>query len=251
MDLASSSTASSTPHSSNSDSDNGERRWQPLSPRQRRVVGVLIEKAKTTPDSYPLTLNSLVSGCNQKSNRAPQMELTAEQVADVLDELRALEAVVEVHGDGRVAKFKHCMYQWLGVDKVQLAVMGELLLRGEQTVGDLRQRASRMEAIESVAALQPILKELMDAGLVVSLTPAGRGQVVTHGLYPESEKANIGQACQAPSSTPSTSPSPQPHQSVSPGNSEGELQQLRLEVGELKTALAALASRVEQLEQRD
>jgi uncharacterized protein YceH (UPF0502 family) len=104
----------------------------------RRVVGVLVEKAKTTPDNYPLSLNSLVNGCNQKSNRAPQMQLDEQQVAEAIDRLRQVGAVLVIQGDGRVEKFRHLLYEWLGVDKAELAVMAELLLRGEQTLGDLR-----------------------------------------------------------------------------------------------------------------
>jgi len=166
-------------------------KWRPLSLRQRRVFGVLIEKAKTTPSSYPMTLNAIVVASNQKSNRNPQLSLNAHEVDTVLDELRALEAVVEVHGDGRVAKYKHTAYQWMGVDKVEIAVMAELLLRGEQTVGELRGRASRMENIDSVASLQPILQRLIERKLVVSLTPPGRGQMVTHGLYSDTELEQV------------------------------------------------------------
>ena len=132
------------------------RRWGTLSRIQRRVVGVLVEKAKTTPDNYPLTLNSLVNGCNQKSNRSPQMQLDEEQVYDGLDELRKLGAIAVVQGDGRAEKYRHLMYEWLGVDKVELAVMAELLLRGQQTLGELRGRAARMEPIKGISELQPI-----------------------------------------------------------------------------------------------
>ena len=191
--------------------------WQPLSSRQRRVVGVLIEKAKTTPDAYPLSLNALTNGCNQKSNRSPQMALTAEEVEMLLDELRDLGAVTEVQSSGRVAKFRHQMYQWLGVDKVELAVMAELLLRGEQTVGELRGRASRMEPIASAAELRPILQSLIAKRLVIELTPEGRGQIVTHGLYRDREleplqarvAANAAETAAAePTSAAAPSPAP-------------------------------------------
>jgi len=165
--------------------------WQPLSSIQRRIVGVLVEKAKTTPDAYPMTLNALTNGCNQKSNRSPQMNLKPEQIEEALEDLRAMGAVAEVQGGGRVAKFRHYMYEWLGVDKFELAVMTELLLRGEQTVGELRGRAARMEPIADLAALRPILRSLIDKRLVVSLTPEGRGQVVTHGLYKERELSEL------------------------------------------------------------
>ena len=104
-----------------------ERRWRALDRTERRVLGVLAEKAKTTPDSYPMTLNALTNGCNQKSNRSPQMNLTSDDVEQVIEDLREMGAVMEIQGSGRVAKYRHQMYEWLGVDKVELAVMAELL----------------------------------------------------------------------------------------------------------------------------
>ena len=130
-------------------------RWQPLSATDRRVAGVLVEKAKTTPEAYPLSLNAVVTGCNQKSNRFPQLELESDAVQDSLDRLRALGAVGLVQGTSRVDRFRHLLYEWLGVDKVELAVMAELLLRGAQTEGELRGRAARMEPIADLAALRP------------------------------------------------------------------------------------------------
>src|SRR6476646_1525990 len=164
---------------------------QPLSLRQRRVFGVLVEKAKTTPDAYPMTINGLVAGCNQKSNREPQMNLSTEDVEQVLEELRAMGAVTEVQGSGRVAKYRHHAYEWLGVEKTELAVMTELMLRGEQTLGELRGRAARMEPIADMAALKPVIDSLVRKGLMLELTSPGRGQVVSHGLYKERELAEV------------------------------------------------------------
>jgi uncharacterized protein YceH (UPF0502 family) len=164
------------------------RKWQPLDALQRRVLGVLVEKAKTTPDSYPLTVNSIKSACNQKSNRHPQMDLDEDDVIATLDELREMGAVAEIQGDGRVSKYRHLAYDWLGVDKVELAVMAELMLRGDQTVGELRGRAARMEPISGLTELKPVLSRLKDKGLLVEVTPPGRGQIVTHGLFPANER---------------------------------------------------------------
>lgn len=165
--------------------------WQPISAVERRILGVLVEKAKTTPDAYPMTLNALTTGCNQKNNRDPQMQLASEDVADGLDRLRGLNAVVEVHGDSRVARYKHRMYEWLGVDKVEMAVMAELLLRGAQTIGELRGRAARMEPIADLAALRPVVDSLKNKGLVAYLTPQQRGAVVTHLLYKPEELEKV------------------------------------------------------------
>lgn len=157
--------------------------WQPLSSKQRRVLGTLLEKAKTTPDAYPLTLTALATGCNQKSNRDPQMNLTVDQVEDVVDQLRVTGAVARVEGSGRVTKVRHYAYQWFGINGPESAVITELLLRGAQTLGELRQRASRMEPIVDLGSLQLILASLQKKNLVVYLTPAGRGQIVTHNVY--------------------------------------------------------------------
>ncbi len=162
-------------------------KWQKLDRIERRVAGVLVEKAKTTPDNYPLTLNSLLNGANQKSNRFPQMQLDEEHVFDALERLRKIGAIAEVQGDSRAAKFRHLLYDWLGVDKVELAVMAELLLRGAQTLGELRGRAARMEKIPGISDLRPIIDSLYAKNLIVYLTPPGRGCIVTHALYQDQE----------------------------------------------------------------
>jgi uncharacterized protein YceH (UPF0502 family) len=174
-----------------SPADPPPRRWLPLSAVDRRVVGVLAEKAKTTPDIYPMSLNAICTGCNQKSNRSPLMQLEPEEVEEALDRLRQVGAVGMVEGYGRVQKYRHYLYEWLGVDKVELAVMTELLLRGDQTVGDLRGRAARMEPISDLAALRPVLESLKTKGLVISLSPEGRGHVVTHALLKPREIENL------------------------------------------------------------
>lgn len=223
-------------------------RWRPLSPRQRRVIGVLIEKAKTTPDAYPLSLNAVTTGCNQKSNRSPQMQLTPDDVETVLDELRDLGAVVEVQTSGRVPKYRHLMYEWLGVDKVELAVMAELLLRGEQTVGELRARSSRMETIASQEALRPVLHSLIEKKLVLALSPEGRGQVVSHGLYKERELAELHTRAHSLAARRDDHALPHPPPDVSPPNVE-DTKELRAEILQLKQQLATLRDEVEQLKQ--
>jgi uncharacterized protein YceH (UPF0502 family) len=162
-------------------------RWQPIEPAERRVLGVLVEKAKTTPSAYPLSLSAVVTGCNQKSSRDPVMDLEPDAVEESLDRLRQIGAVGLVEGHGRVAKYRHYAYQWLDVDKVEVAVMAELLLRGPQTEGELRARAARMEPIDDLAALRPVLASLKQKGLVIPLTPEGRGHTLTHALYPPEE----------------------------------------------------------------
>jgi uncharacterized protein YceH (UPF0502 family) len=216
--------------------DDNPRNWQPLDALQRRVLGVLVEKAKTTPDAYPMSVNAIRTGCNQKNNRHPQMDLDADDVQATLDELREMGAVVEVQGDGRVVKYRHRAYEWLGVDKTEMAVMTELLLRGEQTVGELRGRAARMEPIGSLAELRPIIAGLVQRGLVVEMTPEGRGQMVTHGLYPEGE---VPEAPELPSV-------PRPGRSPDTATSAS----FELALNELRQMVADLAQRVERLENR-
>ena len=165
------------------DSSKPQPRWQPLSAIARRVLGVLAEKAKTTPDAYPMSINGICTGANQKNNRFPLMQLEPDDVEESLERLRGFGAVAVIQGSGRVSKYRHFLYDWLGVDKVELAVMAELLLRGTQTEGELRGRAARMEPIADLAALRPVLESLKTKGLVIPLTPEGRGHVVTHALY--------------------------------------------------------------------
>jgi uncharacterized protein YceH (UPF0502 family) len=232
-----------------------EPNWRPLTLEQRRVAGVLVEKAKTTPDSYPMTLNALTNGCNQKSNRSPQMQLKPEEIEEALVELREMGAVAEVQGGGRVAKYRHYLYDWLGVDKVEIAVMAELLLRGEQTVGELRGRAARMEPIADINALHPVLQTLMEKGLVVALTPEGRGQVVTHTLYDENEmnelRARFGPG--GPGASASS------HRAAAAGAAEGgsrqpsaaeseALAQLQREVAQLRTDVDQLREQLSRLQ---
>jgi len=159
------------------------RVWTPLDARERRVLGVMIEKAKTTPAGYPMTVNAIVTGCNQKNNRDPLSSYDDTDVEQALDVLRTLGVVSEIDWLGRVPKYKHDAYKWLGVSRLELAVIAELLLRGPQTVGDLRVRAARMEPIEDVAAFKPIVEELIARRLMIELTPPGRGQMVSHNLY--------------------------------------------------------------------
>jgi uncharacterized protein YceH (UPF0502 family) len=178
-------------------------RWRPLEGIERRVLGVLIEKAKTTPESYPLSLNALRSGCNQKNNRSPLMQLEESTIEEALDALREAGAAAVVQGGGRIDRYRHLAYEWLGVDKVELAVMAELLLRGSQTVGELRGRAARMEPIKGLSELQPTLDSLQAKGLIQYLTPPGRGSIVTHTLYLDREMDKVRREAAASEPSPS------------------------------------------------
>lgn len=220
-------------------------RWQPIAAIPRRVLGVLVEKAKTTPENYPLSLNALRSGCNQKNNRAPLMQLEEEQVEEALDQLRHLGAITLVQGSGRVDKYRHGAYDWLGVDKVELAVMAELLLRGAQTIGELRGRAARMEPIKGLSELQPILDVLQSKGLLLYLTPPGRGCVVTHTLYREQELDKLRQeyAAGAPASEPARPRSSSAGEDVT--SLHDEIRHLREQLAALKQEFTTMQADVE------
>ena len=240
-----------------SGSETLQPRWRPLGRIERRVAGVLIEKAKTTPDQYPMTINGLVTGSNQKSNRDPQMQLEEDDVLEALDTLKAAGAVIEIQGSGRVAKYRHLLYEWLGVEKVELAVMAELLLRGAQTEGELRGRASRMEPIADLNVLRGILDSLRGKGLVLDLTPPGRGQIISHGLYEpdelhrlrEKSLAGFGSEEPLPASTPRSGAAPITAAHHPSSRVEDELRSLCAEMSELRKDVEALIEKQRRQEQ--
>jgi uncharacterized protein YceH (UPF0502 family) len=222
-----------------------ETAWKPLTAKQRRVLGTLMEKSKTTPDAYPMSFSGLMTGCNQKSNRAPITNYTVEQVESVVDELRTLGAATIVQGSGRVTKVRHNGYSWLGIQKVEAAILTELLLRGEQTLGELRTRASRMEPIQDLDELKRLMDGLKDRNLVVELTPPGRGQIVTHNLYPEWELEAVRKNVAAGIAT-----APADDHGDDPGTSPSSLSQSRThsEFEELRATIQALTARVQKIE---
>ncbi len=228
--------------------------WKPLTAKQRRVLGTLMEKSKTTPDAYPMTYTGLTTGCNQKSNREPVTNFDTDQVEMIVDELRELGAVTIVQGSGRVTKVRHYAYNWLELSKTEAAVMTELLLRGEQTLGELRTRASRMEPIQDLQQLQEIFNELKRRNLVVELSPPGRGQIVTHNLYPEWELERLqGKAAtKGGSSDPSNDEEPSrgtptTSQGTSPSDAIA-METLQNELAELRESVSKLTARLEFLE---
>ncbi len=227
-----------------------EPQWKPLTARQRRVLGTLMEKSKTTPDAYPMTFAGLLTGCNQKSNRAPVSNYSLEQIETSVDELRTMGAVTIVQGSGRVTKVRHYAYNWLAISKVESAVMTELLLRGEQTLGELRTRASRMEPINDLPMLSELFAELKRRKLVVELSPPGRGQLVSHNLYPDWELDQLRKTVAAGSPIPNSSDedaTPRPSPSIGTRTASNE-DGLRVELENLKQTVANLRNRLERLE---
>ena len=161
--------------------------WPVLTMAERRVLGVMVEKAKTTPDVYPMSLNSMMTGSNQKSNRDPIMNLSEDDIEETLAGMQPKGYVTRIQG-GRVERWRHNLYDQWAVNKVELAILAELLLRGAQTEGELRQRASRMEPIDDLDALRAALKPLAERRLVLFLGEEGRrGTQITHGFHTPKE----------------------------------------------------------------
>ncbi|MSN24797.1 MAG: DUF480 domain-containing protein [Geobacter sp.] len=133
-----------------------------LNSTEVRVLGSLVEKELTTPEYYPLSLNSLTNACNQKSNRDPVMALTEEEVVRALDSLRFKQLSVISADGGRVPKYRHLLAEKLGLVPAEQSVICELLLRGPQTVGELRTRCERMHPFGDLSAMEEVLKELME-----------------------------------------------------------------------------------------
>ena len=144
----------------------------PLSLIETRVLGVLYEKQHTVPDTYPLTLNALVSGCNQKTSRNPVIEASEREVQAAIDSLRALSFVIESSG-GRVARYSHNVERVLQVPSQSLAILTVLMLRGPQTPGELRINCERMHSFADLSAVQGFLDELAarPAGALVVQLP--------------------------------------------------------------------------------
>jgi uncharacterized protein len=153
-----------------------------LNPIEQRVLGVLIEKSLALPAYYPMTLNAVVAACNQKSNRDPVMELAEGEAAAALHQLQQWQLVSQAAPDrgSRANRFCHEVERRFGWNAAQRGLMAELMLRGPQTLGELRARASRMTHLESPEYTHELLKELMvtDPPMVVEL-PRRPGQSTT------------------------------------------------------------------------
>ena len=133
-----------------------------LSPVEVRVLGCLVEKELATPEYYPLSLNALTTACNQKSNRDPVLELAETEVVRALDSLRSRGLAMQSAEGGRVPKYQQALAAKLHLDPAELAVVAELLLRGPQTVGELRSRGERMHPFTDLAGVEAVLQELAE-----------------------------------------------------------------------------------------
>lgn len=202
------------------------------------MLGTLMEKARTVPDSYPLTLNSLLLGCNQKTSREPLMELDEAQVATALDTLKPFGLVREVSG-GRTTRYEHNVQRAIGVPEQSAVLLGLLLLRGPQTAGELRLNTERWYKFADISSVEGFLEELQDrpaekgGPLVIKLarTPGTREQRWAHLLCGPVDETQAG----AMSATRASG-------SEATGNTGERLAQLEAEVSELRATVAKLCA---------
>jgi uncharacterized protein YceH (UPF0502 family) len=147
-----------------------------LSLLETRVLGVLAEKERTVPDAYPLTLNTLVSGCNQKTSRDPVISATETEVQSAIDSLKAMNLVIESSG-GRVARYSHNIERVLQVPRQSGALLAMLMLRGPQTAGELRINCERLHSFADISSVEGFLHELAErpAGAFVAELPRQAG----------------------------------------------------------------------------
>lgn len=205
-----------------------------LSRVETRVLGVLAEKQRTVPDSYPLTLNALVSGCNQKTSRSPLMELSDAEVQAALDSLKSYSLVMESSG-GRVMRYEHNIERVLRVPSQSAILLTVLMLRGPQTAGELRIACDRMHNFADISSVEAFLDEL-------AARPAG-ALVVKLARQPgsrESRWAHLLAGLPAESAA-------EPHQAEMQQPSIGELAALRLNVARLEAEVATLKATVEKI----
>ncbi len=168
-----------------------------LSPLEARVLGVLVEKQHTVPDTYPLTLNALVAGCNQKTSRDPILTASDTEVQQTLDELKGRSMVIETSG-GRVMRYAHNVERVLAVPTQSVALLATLFLRGPQTAGELRINADRLHRFADISAVEGFLNELAErtAGALVAELPRAPGMRETRWMQLLSGPAGAARAPQ-------------------------------------------------------
>lgn len=237
-----------------------------LNELERRVFGVLLEKSLAQPTYYPMTPNAIVAACNQKSNRDPLMDLDEDTVWDTLERLRGRGLVAKVLAplSMRADRFKHDAREYFGWEKPERAVMAELLLRGPQSIGELKTRCSRMVPFEDKPAVGRVLELLQQADppLVEELprTDGRSAARFAHRLYPEGETPAV-EAVAAPSEhVPARAPkavmpgSPNAASSAAPEQSVRQLSEqidgVQTELADLHEGLADLRRRFEALERQ-
>ena len=229
-----------------------------LTPEEIRVLGVLIEKEATTPDQYPLSTNALTNACNQKTSRDPVVDYGQRTVADTMLLLRPAGLARTVIS-GRTEKHRHVLDEAWGLDPAALAVLAVLMLRGEQSPGELRTRTERAYGFESLQAVETVLHQLASAEepFVRNLgrAPGQSQDRWTHLLGSDSAEP-VSAPAPAPATAPSPAPPPAPiaepapapasgpvFSSVSappPAPSRADVEALELRVSELEQRIAML-----------
>ena len=209
-----------------------------LSLLETRVLGVLVEKQHTVPDAYPLTLNALAAGCNQKTSRDPVLDAADADVQEALDRLRALSLVVESSG-GRVMRYAHNVERALGVPSQSVAILAALMLRGAQTVGELRINTERLHRFADVSAVEGFLSEL-------AARPAG-ALVVELPRQPGTRETRWGHLLSGPPPEAARPDARPPSHDDPPGLSEvaalkADLARVEGEVAALKDVVARLCA---------
>ena len=208
-----------------------------------RILGSLIEKERTTPDYYPMTLNALINACNQKSNRDPVVSFDESTVARVLDELQKKRLAEKIYkADSRVPKYEHNFKKVFDVSDSELAVMCELMLRGAQTIGEIRNRAERMHKFEGIQEVDTILKGLMgrQEPLAVKL-PRQTGHKEGRFMHLLSGKPVIPEA--GPGIFSCETPAPDENERIT--KLENDLSLLHREMDELRQDFIGLKSQLE------
>jgi len=208
-----------------------------LDPVEVRVLGCLIEKQRTTPDQYPLSLNALRSASNQTTNRNPIVRYDEELLRGALQKLgrRRYTRLASGH-TSRAAKYRHLLDEALPLDAAEQAVLAVLFLRGEQTPGELKQRTERMQAFAGIEGLQDCLTGLIDKGFVVELArrPGQKEERFRHTMSDDLDPADVPEGAELPASTGAAAVVPPP-----PRRDE-RMDKLEAEVLALRTELSAL-----------
>lgn len=230
-----------------------------LNELERRVFGVLLEKSLAQPTYYPMTPNAIVAACNQKSNRDPLMDLDEDTVWDTLERLRGRGLVAKVLAplSMRADRFKHDAREYFGWEKPERAVMAELLLRGPQSIGELKTRCSRMVPFEDKPAVARVLELLQQADppLVEELSRTGGRSAArfAHRLYPEGETPADEAAAVPSEHVPARAPEavmPGSPNAASSGTSEESVRQLREQIDGVQSELADLHDGLADLRRR-
>ena len=185
-----------------------------LTPVEARVLGCLLEKETTTPEYYPMSLNGVVTACNQRSNRDPVVEWDDAVVESGLDGLRRKRLAVMIHLSGsRVPKYKHALDSVYGsLDPAMVAVLTELLVLNYQTPGELRTRTERLQSIQDLAGLEATVQRLADygSGALITVLPPGGGRRVRTVVHLLCGPADESSTASLPGSSAPAIPVPPP-----------------------------------------